>query len=251
LVVPLDGSALGEHALPLALHIAKLSGAEIDLVYVHLPPYPPLLGGGKARYKGFNMLLMRPMYEYLDDVYKRIARASSVRINPLLLERYSISDALREIAAAKADLVVMATRARGRLKRLLTGSVAETLVDKAGVPVLLVRGTKAKADLDSSVSLRHALVPLDGSPEAERILGPLVALGQLDETEQTLLRVLPFPRYSPELRTCFSVCEFAAEQHDRALSGLDNSADGLRSHLPRVKTDVVFSDKAPGLLPKC
>jgi nucleotide-binding universal stress UspA family protein len=139
----------------------------------------------------------------------------------------------------------MATRARGRLKCLLTGSVAETLVDKAGAPVLLVRGTKAKADLDSSVSLRRALVPLDGSPEAERILKPLVALRQLEETEQTLLRVLPYPRYSPELRTCFSVCEFAAEQHDRALSSLEDSANGLRPHLPRVKTDVVFSDNAP------
>jgi nucleotide-binding universal stress UspA family protein len=110
---------------------------------------------------------------------------------------------------------------------------------------LLVRGTTAKVDFESAPSIRHALVPLDGSPGADQILTPLTALGQFEESEQTLLRALPFPRYSPVLNTCFSVCEFAAEQHDRALSDLEEIANGLRSRLPRVRTDVVFSDNSP------
>jgi nucleotide-binding universal stress UspA family protein len=191
------------------------------------------------------MLLMRPMYEYLDDVHKRISSVSSVRINTLLLERATISDALYEVAAAKADLVVMATRSRRGISRLVMGSFAATLVSEAPVPMLLVRGAKADVDLESVPSMRHALVPLDGSPGAERILSPLTALGELEESEQTLLRVLPFPRYSPVLNTCFSVSEFAAEQHDQALSALEKTASGLRTHLLRVHTDVVFSDNSP------
>src|SRR4051812_31023159 len=37
LLVPLDGSPFGEHALPLALTLAKRCGAEIHLVHV-MPP---------------------------------------------------------------------------------------------------------------------------------------------------------------------------------------------------------------------
>jgi nucleotide-binding universal stress UspA family protein len=36
-LVPLDGSAFGEHALPLALTIARRAGAAVKLVQVHVP----------------------------------------------------------------------------------------------------------------------------------------------------------------------------------------------------------------------
>src|SRR5437764_12135571 len=37
LLVPLDGSTFGEHALPLALSIARRAQAAIELVHVHVP----------------------------------------------------------------------------------------------------------------------------------------------------------------------------------------------------------------------
>jgi len=37
LLVPLDGSAFGEQALPFALSIARRAGATINLVRVHVP----------------------------------------------------------------------------------------------------------------------------------------------------------------------------------------------------------------------
>src|SRR5262249_30206615 len=37
LLVPLDGSPFGEHALPLALGIARRSGADVRLVHAHSP----------------------------------------------------------------------------------------------------------------------------------------------------------------------------------------------------------------------
>jgi nucleotide-binding universal stress UspA family protein len=38
ILVPLDGSAFGEHALPFALTIARRSDASIELVHVHAKP---------------------------------------------------------------------------------------------------------------------------------------------------------------------------------------------------------------------
>ena len=38
LLVPLDGSELAEQALPLAEHLAMATGAELELIRVHVPP---------------------------------------------------------------------------------------------------------------------------------------------------------------------------------------------------------------------
>ena len=40
IMVPLDGSSFGEHALPLALSLARSSGACLHLVHVHVAVVP-------------------------------------------------------------------------------------------------------------------------------------------------------------------------------------------------------------------
>ena len=45
ILVPLDGSAFGEHALPLALGIARRSGAAVQLIHVCTPPHAYLADG--------------------------------------------------------------------------------------------------------------------------------------------------------------------------------------------------------------
>src|SRR4051812_39758565 len=40
IMVPLDESVFSEHALPLALSIARRSGADVHLVQVHIAPSP-------------------------------------------------------------------------------------------------------------------------------------------------------------------------------------------------------------------
>ena len=48
-------------------------------------------------------------------------------------------EVLREVAASRADLLVVGARGTGGLARLLLGSVAEGVLDHASVPVLLVK----------------------------------------------------------------------------------------------------------------
>jgi nucleotide-binding universal stress UspA family protein len=42
ILVPLDGSAFGEHALPFALSLARRAGAQLHLAHIHVPPVPIL-----------------------------------------------------------------------------------------------------------------------------------------------------------------------------------------------------------------
>jgi nucleotide-binding universal stress UspA family protein len=46
---------------------------------------------------------------------------------------------LREAAASRADLLVVGARGTGGLARLLLGSVAEGVLERSPVPVLLVK----------------------------------------------------------------------------------------------------------------
>ncbi|MBA2597460.1 MAG: universal stress protein [Chloroflexia bacterium] len=74
-------------------------------------------------------------------------------------------------AAADADLVVMCTQGAGDGGRLLYGSVADRVARHAPVPTLLVRGGR---DPIAATPVRRIVVPLDGSPAAERAL-PMAA----------------------------------------------------------------------------
>jgi nucleotide-binding universal stress UspA family protein len=54
-------------------------------------------------------------------------------------EGVPLAELLQEVAASRADLLVVGARGTGGLARLLLGSVAEGVLDRSPVPVLLVK----------------------------------------------------------------------------------------------------------------
>ena len=83
----------------------------------------------------------------------------------------------------------MTTHGRGPLTRFWLGSVADELVRRASVPLLLVRPHEGVPDLAQEPILQHLLIPLDGSELAEQVLEPAVALGTLMAADYSLLRI--------------------------------------------------------------
>jgi nucleotide-binding universal stress UspA family protein len=84
LLVPLDGSAFGEHALPFALSIARRAGATVNLVQVHVPftlLYVDSLSPGS--YEAEARMKVQEQ-NYLDEVVKRLATAASVPVTSAL-----------------------------------------------------------------------------------------------------------------------------------------------------------------------
>ena len=192
LMVALDGSAFAEHALPLALGVARLAGASLHAVLVH-PPYafldPETMSAyaleADARREGRKSA-------YLQDVAARLSAVSPTPVTATLLEELDVAHALIAHAAARgADLIVMTTHGRGPLMRAWLGSVTDEFVRRSATPVLVVRPTGGAVDLTRLPEVRRILVPLDGSPFAERVLEPALALGSLTGAEYTLLRVVP------------------------------------------------------------
>jgi nucleotide-binding universal stress UspA family protein len=250
ILVPLDGSPFAEHALPAALGIARRSGAAIQLVQVHVPLIyiegihvfegtldAKILGGEKA---------------YLECVALGIETLVGARI-ACSLPVGAIGDQLIEQArACKADLVVMTTHGRGALSRFWLGSTADEIVRRGPAPVLLLRPHEGRPDLTAEPALKHMLIPLDGTSQAEEILEPALALGSLTGADYTLLRVVePIQPLGMELGGYAPAgleLPLLKELQAGAQAYLDNVAERLRARGVRVHTRVAVDAHAAGAI---
>jgi nucleotide-binding universal stress UspA family protein len=256
LMIPLDGSAFGEYALPLALGIARQSGASVELIHICTPPIPSIFADGLV-----NPALVEPPIElaeeqahaYLDQLTDRLSQRWNVPISTVV--RYGrAADTLHAYALeSAADLVVMTTHGYGPLSRIWMGSVADKLMRLLPMPILLTRPHEAAIDLLAEIhapAFQHVLIPLDGSALAEEIVGPAVALGTLTGARYTLLQALD-PLVAEHTKPPYSVGldrAMLAEVRERALAYLEQIADRLRAQSLQVQTNLVVAQPHVAIL---
>jgi nucleotide-binding universal stress UspA family protein len=186
LLVPLDGSSFGEHALPLALTIARRAGVGLEVVHVYQPVWHA--EGRVPLRDAFDADRRAGAGAYLRRMVKRLKAIADVPVASALLYG-PVVDVLGSYALD--SLMVMATHGRSPLARFCLGSVTDGLVRRATRPLLLVRPPGADIDLAREHDVRQILIPLDGSPPAEQILAPAAALVELLAAEATLLQAIP------------------------------------------------------------
>src|SRR5690348_12241411 len=73
LLVPLDGSDFGEHALPLALSLARRLGAALQVVHVHAPAWGAYGELGGLYDEMTDRVLRERDRAYVDEVVQRLA----------------------------------------------------------------------------------------------------------------------------------------------------------------------------------
>ena len=142
ILVAIDGSRCAQLALDEALKIAQSAAAFVEAVYVvqHAMPLEDLnVGSGED--PPLDETAVRAGREALAGARRRFD-ALGLHGDTRLIDAYSENVAQALARAAKeceADLVVMGTHGRRGIRRVLVGSVAESFVKIAAVPVLLVR----------------------------------------------------------------------------------------------------------------
>jgi nucleotide-binding universal stress UspA family protein len=241
-LVPVDGGALAEHALPFALAIARRAGAAVRVAHVHCPTLPAEPRQLLDYEHGPDAALRRERKAYLNDLCRRISDVSPVPVAPVFVHGRDVAESLAAAAGTGADLVVMATRGRSRLRRVWRRSVADAVRRRLSVPLLLVRGADVPADLAAEPPLRRVLIPLDGSAFAERVIGPAVALGRLTDAQHTLLRVVPL-----EVDYSLGYSALGHSPPNRRLQAearnyLGRLADEWRGRGTRVRSRVLLDD---------
>jgi nucleotide-binding universal stress UspA family protein len=239
ILVPLDGSPFGEHALPPALAIAQSAAAYLHLAHVHGVTRAHLLDTHSA------LRDRAREREYLDQTAQQLASRWDGPITTALLAG-TIALAVHDYAVERrADLVVLTTHGRGPLSRFWLGSVADRLVRWATMPLLLVRPHERAPDFAHPPALRRILIPLDGSALAERIFAAALELGRPQSATYTLLQVV-----EPVVIEAIGREEQGPQQAEaHAWAYLEGLAAGLRAEGLEVATDVVVAEHpAPAIL---
>src|SRR5688572_7363367 len=197
ILVPLDGRPFAEAAIPSAVHLAKRDGAEIQLAIVW-QPLPPAAESSHwiKELQAWEEQTRRQDRRYLTAIASKVGDmvGRSVTVKYLLGKP---AEELSDWAAEwGADVVVTSTHGSGPVSRAWLGSVADRMVRKGAVPILLVRPDPSgpPAELTSATPIRKIVVPLDGSPVAETALQKDVLLGSAGENvEITLLHIIGYP----------------------------------------------------------
>lgn len=192
ILVPLDGSAFAEQALPLALELARRNNAILQVALVH-HPVPALVPAVEMPDASFEVDQDTRHKEttYLSEVVQRLT-ALHQPVSSVVLEG-PVADALEtQIIVTDADLVVTTTHGRGHLARFWLGSVADQLMRRLRVPILLVR-PEEPAKQQWTGSITKVLVALDGSPFAEHIMAQALHIARAFAARIELLYVLEPP----------------------------------------------------------
>jgi nucleotide-binding universal stress UspA family protein len=147
LILPLDGSEIAEQALPHALTVAEITGAQLILLRVVIPLHapPPLpFATPYAPRPDVNAPTVNEMVRHAESYLARLAgkvrsEHPSLDVRTEVRVDESPARAIVEVAREnECDLAVMATHGRG-VSRLFVGSVADKVVRGGPLAVLLCR----------------------------------------------------------------------------------------------------------------
>ena len=187
ILVPLDGSALAESALPVAAQVTRAIEGTLILFRAYditQSDYIEAIMDAEAEEAQTYLagIAHRPELAGLQIETREIGGAAA----------HNILDAVQ---AYQADLLVMSSHGRSGFTRWALGSVAEYVIRHAPVPVLVLHEPHESKPLHTASPT--ALVALDGSLRAESALGPaadvLAALAAPQDGTLHLVRVVAPP----------------------------------------------------------
>jgi len=185
LLVPLDGSHLAESVLPAVERIASCGRAEVLLLHVVERSAPAAVHGER------HLTSVSDATPYLEEIAERLRRAGiSVEIHAHPAPEGDITRSIVDHSGEDAaDLVVLCTHGRGKMRDLLFGRIAQQVLRQGHAPVLLIRPRD-----DGSIAPFEptmVLVPLDGTPAAEAALEPARELAAALGAALHLVTVVP------------------------------------------------------------
>jgi nucleotide-binding universal stress UspA family protein len=133
ILVPLDGSALAETALPTAVALAATTGAA--LLLLRAAEAPALAMGDLAE---AQVKVVREAEECLDDVKRRLQTDTRVAITTAVWYGHPAKAIAEAAHFNRVDVVVITTHGRSGLGRILLGSVAESVIRGTATPMLVL-----------------------------------------------------------------------------------------------------------------
>jgi nucleotide-binding universal stress UspA family protein len=139
ILVACDESAPARHALEVAVKMAEEAGGRLLLVHA-VRPASPAAGEFVSSIEWLDSLHHREADEMLAKV--RLSLPRSLESEQMVREGLPADEILTAAKVWNADLIVIGTRARGRIAQFLLGSTADAVIRRAACPVMVI-GRKA------------------------------------------------------------------------------------------------------------
>ena len=139
IVVATDGSTYGQHAVDIAIDLAKRYGSLLSIVSV--APLVPI-GVNTSEPWVPKVGPDRETEHYRAVLKASVERAEAAGLSTatgVLLEGVVVDEILAHVERSGVDLLVLGSRGLSTAKRLLLGSVSDALLHHLKVPVLVVR----------------------------------------------------------------------------------------------------------------
>ena len=251
LLVPLDGSEFSEQTLPLAVRLARALEAKLHLLHVHVPRPPDhFLTEAQFGLEGIDLSAWEDERreqgrEYVEDTAARLTRDEDVEVHGEWREGVFEEEVDAYGTSIGAGLVLLTSHGRTGLDRLWLGSSADALIRTTRLPVMVVRPADDDDGSETVLlpTLKHILVPLDGSTESTSILTPVSALARVTGARITLFHVVSsddliggpiLPVLLDSLPETLERSEQHLERRAQILraSGLDVDIEVVHSQLP-------------------
>jgi nucleotide-binding universal stress UspA family protein/YHS domain-containing protein len=177
-LIPYDGAELSEQAATLTIEL--LGQHRLEMLILRVVSDSNQMGDARASLK---------------SVTERLEH-SPAAVRPILTIGRPAEAIVRCADQRGADLIVMATRGRSDLERMLLGSVTDRVIRTSPVPVLTVHPPTTWLDYVSPTVGRklRLLAPLDGSAFAEEAVQMAVSLLRPELVEVGLVSVVTTPQ---------------------------------------------------------
>jgi nucleotide-binding universal stress UspA family protein len=193
ILVPLDGSALAERAIPHAAQFARIFGSIIVLLQVldptsyHENPNPVDPLSWQIRKAEADMYMNGVAARLREDLLEGAPQASDkdkeeekARVEYSIREGKTAENIVNFAHAENIDLLVISTHGSGGLSRWNISSVTQKVINLIYLPVLIVRAynlPETQGEV-ARVHYRRILLPIDSSRRAECALPAGIALAR-------------------------------------------------------------------------
>jgi nucleotide-binding universal stress UspA family protein len=153
ILVPLDGSKVGEAAIPVIKQLLtrRASGTKIDihlLGVITLLRHWVVVGEASApvSYTEDELSLIRDrVMNYLQETAESLT-GSGVSVKCVVGSGNAAEEILKAAGEMNADLIAMSTHGRSGLRRMAFGSITDKVLHGATVPVLMVRAPEGTSN---------------------------------------------------------------------------------------------------------
>lgn len=195
ILVPTDFSDASTHALRFAARLAQRAGARIRLLYADYF-VPPIDFAASAAVE-----YALASDSGVDEAKKLLVRAAeenlpwSVPFETRVVVESPVAAIIDEARHCRADLLVMGTHGRTGFRRLVVGSVTESVMRAINIPIITVSPSTATDRV--AESLPRIVVPIDYTPECREAIRIAVELA--DPEQARVMCVRPAESDTPDI----------------------------------------------------